>query len=301
MVKGKNDGSPKTLFEITEGDDDTTEEDLKILKQIQKAGYSPNEIKQFIDGLHRKASHTTTTYKIGKNHVRIGVSGDYHLGNKEYDPEFMKFYVRETKKQKVDFHINGGDIFDGWYQNRPSSLFEQNAIGFDQQMKLAVQELSQLEAPIYLITGNHSYNTFVRGAGVEAGPVLEDKLERVGVEAHYLGNAEGDLELKCGTNIKILHPDGGTAYALSYRPQKIIESLQGGEKPAVLFIAHYHKIEYLFYRNVHAFQTGTFCGQTKFMRGKSIPAHKGFWIIDIYTDSTGQVDKIVPQLFPAYT
>jgi predicted phosphodiesterase len=280
--------------------EDISKEDLKTLEQITNAGYSSKDIKQFIDALNRQQSNTNKEYSIGKSHVKFGVFGDNHIGHKQYDKNLMKFFVKEVKKQKVDFVLNTGDIFDGWYQNRPNAIFEQNAIGFDQQMKLAVKELSQLEVPLYFITGNHSYNTFVRGAGVEAGPVLEDKLNLKGLEVKYLGNAEGDIKLKNGVKIKLLHPDGGTAYALSYRPQKIIESLSGGEKPELLFIGHFHKLEQLFYRNVHAFQTGTFCGQTKFMRGKNIPAHKGFWIIDIYSKTNGGIDKLIPQLYPAY-
>jgi len=278
---------------------DLNKDELKSLTELTKAGYTSKDIKQFIDGLNKQSSSIKTSYKIGKDHVKFGVFGDNHIGQIEYDKPLMKFFAETVKKEKVDFVLNTGDIFDGWYQNRPSSIFEQNAIGFDQQMKMVVKELSQLEVPLYFITGNHSYNTFVRGAGIEAGPVLEDKLRNKGLDAKYLGNAEGDLKLKTGSTIKLLHPDGGTAYALSYRPQKIIESLTGGEKPNMLFIGHFHKLEQLFYRNVHAFQTGTFCGQTKFMRGKNIPAHKGFWIIEAYSNK-GNIDKLIPQLYPAY-
>lgn len=275
-------------------------EEKKSLDIILKEGYKPSDIKQFIQAFNRQASNKTKPYKIGKNKIKVGVFGDTHIGNINYDPQLMKWYIKETKKRKVDFHINLGDIFDGWYQNRPSSIFEQNAIGFDRQIKMAVEEFSGLESPLYFITGNHSYNTFVRGAGVEAGPIFRDRLTKKGVESHYLGNGEGDIILKGGTNVKLLHPDGGSAYALSYHTQKIIESLSGGEKPEVLLVGHYHKIEYLFYRNIHCFQTGTMCGQTKFMRGKHIPAHKAFWIIDIRTNDDGEVSSINPKLYPSY-
>jgi hypothetical protein len=43
----------------------------------------------------------------------------------------------------------------------------------------------------------------------------------------------------------------------------------------------YHKAEYLpCLRNVLAIQAGTLCGQTPFMRRKSIAAHIGFWIVE---------------------
>jgi len=280
--------------------EEINKENKKTLEELSKAGYTPKDIKNFIESLHRQKNYTSEPLELGKNKIRIGVSGDYHMGNINYDTSLMDFYAQETKRLKVDLHLNTGDLFDGWYQNRPASIFEQNAIGFDRQIDKATKELSKLEAPIYFITGNHSYNTFVRGAGIEAGPYLEDKLKSKGLEAHYLGNGEGNLILENKVKIRLLHPDGGTCYAVSYRPQKIIESLESGQKPQALFIGHFHKMDYMFYRNIHQFQTGTFCGQTKFMKGKGIPAHKGFWIIDIYAKSDGEIRPLIARMYPAY-
>lgn len=81
------------------------------------------------------------------------------------------------------------------------------------------------------------------------------------------------------TIMRLFHPGGGTAYALSYHPQKWAESLSGGEKPEIAGIGHYHKIEQLFYRNIHIFQTGTFEAQTPFMRRKKLAANLGAWIL----------------------
>lgn len=291
-------------YNISKSSIDTNDQEYsslekRTLNEITKAGYTPQELKEFIQGMQKQKSNTINDYVIGKEHSKFILFGDQHIGNINYDKGLMKLLAKTAKKEKVDFVACTGDIFDGWYQNRPSSIFEQNAIGFDNQMKLAVEELGQLEVPLAFITGNHSYNTFVRGAGVEAGPYLEDKLKTKGLEAKYLGNAEGDIYIN-NTLVRLLHPDGGTAYALSYRPQKIIEALESGKKPQVLGIGHFHKAEYLFYRNVHALQSATLCGQTKYMKGKGIAAMKGFWVIDLYTKKNGQVDAIIPKLIPAY-
>jgi len=275
-------------------------EDLKILKELKKNGLRAKEILNLSKALAHKTVQEKKDYYIGKSHVKFGIISDGHRGNINYDVALMNYACDEFKKQKVDFVIDAGDIMDGWYQNRPQSLFEQNAIGLDQQVDVAVKELSKIKQKLYYITGNHEYNTFMRGAGIEVGSYLEELLIKNKVKAQFLGNAEGDITLRSGTKIKIIHPDGGTAYALSYRPQKIIESLEGGKKPNLLIIGHYHKAEYLFYRNVHCIQAGTLCGQTKFMKGRAIPAHKGFWIVELFTRKGGQIDKIKPQFYPAY-
>lgn len=280
-------------------DDELSELEKKTLKAITKAGYTPEEIHEFIRSASRKKSSITNSYYLGKEHSRFLLGGDTHMGNIAYDRALFKYAAKIAKQEKVDFFAHTGDIFDGWYQNRPSSIFEQDAIGFDRQMNLAVEQFKQFDCPIVYITGNHSYNTFVRGAGIEAGPYLQMKLKDVGIESKFLGNAEGDIFIG-KTHLRLLHPDGGTAYALSYRPQKIVEAFESGQKPNIVGVGHFHKAEYMFYRNVHVFQTATFCGQTKFMKGKGIAAHKAFWLIDLYTRKDGQIDAIEPRLYPAY-
>jgi len=98
----------------------------------------------------------------------------------------------------------------------------------------------------------------------------------------------------------MLHPDGGSSYAISYKSQKIIESLEGGHKPNVLLIGHFHKSEYIFYRNIHCIQAGTLEGQTKFMKGNHLSAHKGFWLLDIESNTKGDVTAFGSTFYPSY-
>ena len=49
-----------------------------------------------------------------------------------------------------------------------------------------------------------------------------------------------------------------------------MEALEGGEKPAVMLIGHYHKMECVIVRNVWVIQTGCAKDQDPFMRKKGI-------------------------------
>ena len=55
----------------------------------------------------------------------------------------------------------------------------------------------------------------------------------------------------------------------------------------------------MFSRNVHGFEAGTFCGQSWFMRGKKLPAHKGFWMVEANTGKRG-IEKLKSTFFPGY-
>ena len=136
--------------------------------------------------------------------------------------------------------------------------------------------------PIYAITGNHEYNTFIDYV-VWNRRTTTRKITKLSL----FRNAKGVINLPFGQKMELIHPDGGTAYALSYKPQKIIEAMDGGTKPAIAVIGHFHKMEHLYYRNVHTFQAGTLQSQTTFMRNRSISAGKGYWILDVKVGKKG--------------
>ena len=117
----------------------------------------------------------------------------------------------------------------------------------------------------------------------------------------YLGYMEADIEIKAPQGsaiIKVIHAGGGSSYAFSYASQKLVESFQGGEKPAVCIIGHYHKSEYCFPRNVHCVQCGCTQDQTRFMRKRKLAAHVGFATITFQQDVNGSITRFSPSFYP---
>ena len=90
------------------------------------------------------------------------------------------------------------------------------------------------------------------------------------------------------------------SYAISYKPQKIIESFEGGKKPEILVIGHFHKIESLFYRGVNCIQAGTFQSQSEFMRVHALAAHKAGTILDVDMINDGTVTSFKTMVVPFY-
>lgn len=89
------------------------------------------------------------------------------------------------------------------------------------------------------------------------------------------------------------------SYALSYRLQKVIESLPGGTKPAILLAGHVHKFCYIFERNIHAISCPAMQAQTAWMRGRKMASHTGFLILD-FDVRDGCVCNLSVRLFPFY-
>lgn len=268
--------------------------DMEIYEQLSR--YSPEEVKQLLKQLKKPAVVERPVLKLGSRNAKALIISDTHIGNKCYLSEGLDLAARVAKNRKVDFVLHCGDICDGFYTNRPGHAFELTHIGADDQVNYAVKELSKFEMPLYFITGNHTRNTFFKNAGYEVGYALEDKIEN----ATYLGNGNGTVQLESGVKIELLHPDGGSAYAISYKPQKWAESIAGGTKPDLAFIGHFHKAEYLFYRNIHIFQAGCLESQTPFMKGKGLAAHTGFWLVTLNTNKDGSIRRITPEFYPMY-
>ena len=270
-----------------------SKEESEIYNMIKKMKLSSDELKYYLREI-KKSRVDTRTYTIGKSKVKFGVISDTHIGSKYYDSSLMEHAVRQFNKEGVDFVIHAGDIIEGLYPNRSGQVYELEDIGIDAQLKHAIKEMKKVKQPLYFITGNHDF-TAKKIAGIVIGYRIEEKVKN----AKFLGEDYGRLILKNGIKIDVVHPYDGTSYALSYKVQKRIDSMEGGSKPHLLFVGNYHKAEYLFYRNIHTFQAGTLQSQTPFMRGKGISAHKGFWIVELYSNKNG-ITKITPSFYPSY-
>jgi hypothetical protein len=135
-------------------------------------------------------------------------------------------------------------------------------------------------------------------AGVAPGP----DLARRRPDWHFVGSCSGRIALDAGGNrsyvVDMAHPAGGSSYALSYKPQKIVEQLEGGTKPDMLLIGHFHKADWLpSYRNVSVAQVGCFQWQTPFMRDLGLAAHVGGWIFRV---RMGESCNVVTGSFVAF-
>lgn len=270
-----------------------TEDEKELYKTIKQSGLSKEELKYYLKQLKR-AKIDGRTYTLGKSNVKFGIISDTHIGSKYYDSDMMTYASRVFKKEQIDFVVHAGDIIDGMYPNRGGQIYELDEIGIDNQINRAIKELRKIKQPLYFITGNHDF-TAKRIAGVIVGNRVEDKVKN----AKFLGEDYGRLILKSGVTIDLVHPYDGTSYAISYKTQKRADALEGGRKPNIMIVGNYHKSEYLFYRNIHIFQPGTFQSQTPFMRGKGISVHKGFWILEL-TSKGKTITSLKQTFYPIY-
>lgn len=202
-----------------------------------------------------------------------------HYGSLYSNVEGTREFYREAKRQGATMVLHCGDVCDG-YRMYKGQEFEQQDIGWEAQVK-RFNDVAPDDLPTHFISGNHD-ESLKKLAGIAPGP----DLERRRPDWHFLGESYGRVTLKAGGSrecvVDLMHPSGGTAYALSYKSQRIVEQLEGGSKPDMLFIGHFHKADWMpTYRNVCVSLAGTFQWQTPFMRNLGSAAHVGGWIVKV--------------------
>jgi hypothetical protein len=69
--------------------------------------------------------------------------------------------------------------------------------------------------------------------------------------------------------------------------QKYVETLQGGEKPAIVIAGHFHKLAHEVPREVDTIQPGCTQDQTPFMRKRRIRAEVGGVLLRIKQNDIG--------------
>ena len=213
--------------------------------------------------------------------IRFAAIGDTHLGSKYARLDCLEDFYDFIAANGIKIVLHGGNWIDG---EAPFNRHDLLVHGMDQQMQyLAKNYPRRAGVETWAITGEDHEGWYSRREGVDVGRYAERVMRDNGrTDWRDMGFMENYIDLvHAGTGrsskLLLMHPGGGSAYAVSYAPQKIVEGFDGGDKPSVLLLGHYHKSSYNLIRNVHTFQVGCFEDQTVFMRKQKIAAHLGGW------------------------
>lgn len=206
---------------------------------------------------------------------------DTHLCCKEERLSELHAQYDLFQKEGIKTVLHAGNPIDGYVARiNGESVFSTT---IDGQSKYFVDNYpSRKGITTYYITGDDHESWFSPGFNI--GAYIQCVAEREGREdLKYIGHVESDVEFKTGkfsTLVKVMHPGGGSAYARSYTPQKIVESFEGGEKPAILILGHYHVHNFMTERNIHVVSMPGFQEQTIFARKKRLRMEVGGAILE---------------------
>lgn len=231
----------------------------------------------------------------GMDHIIFALMGDTQIGSKYTQMSYLHNFYDIVEQRGIKDVYHTGDLTEG-LKMRVGHEYELYEVSADEMRDDVIKNYPLREGiRTHFITGNHDASIY-KQIGYDIGQAIAH--ERPDME--YLGRDCAIVKLTPNCTLELRHPWDGTAYALSYKLQKMIEAMESDSKPNILAVGHYHKVEYMFYRNVHAFQTGCFQSQTPFTRGKGISVHMGGWIIDIKVGTDGTIKELSPTFIPFY-
>lgn len=231
---------------------------------------------------------------------RFGAMGDTHLASKYERLDVLNALYDIYAAEGITTVYHTGNIVDGETSFNKFDLKTRSGIG-PQADYLAANYPQRDGIATRFITGDDHEGWWINREGLNVGKFLQDTAEGAGrKDLTWIGHVEADIYFKADKGqawMRVMHPGGGSAYAISYTEQKIVESFQGGEKPHIMLLGHYHKLNSGYPREVHTVQTGCTQDQTPFMRKNKLQAMVGGWIVEFMQSPTGEITRFRTELF----
>lgn len=225
----------------------------------------------------------------------FGISSDQHLCSKYERLDVLNDLYDWFHREGVDRVLNAGNWIDG---DDAKTQHDVAVHGLEPQIDYLVANFPRRDGiTTFAVSGEDHEGWYSRREAIDVGRFVARRMADAGrtdwIDLGFMEAAITPRNAATGADgppILVMHPGGGSSYAVSYRPQKIVESLQGGEKPSVLIIGHYHKMSVNLFRSIWCIQVGCTQDQTPFMRKKGLDAHVGGMIVTLHQDpETGAI------------
>jgi predicted phosphodiesterase len=236
-----------------------TEKDLERLLQ-------PKPVKVKV-----KVPHTTKKYKLG-------IVSDTHLCDKTCALDELHSFYKRCEKEGITEIVHAGDLTSGVgiYRSQANDL---TAWGFEDQLAFCAENYPRFKGKTYFVSGNHD-----AGFRTEAGANFGKHLSMEREDLVYLGDWDATITLN-GVRVGLHHGSGGASYALSYKLQRLVQNIGGGQKPQIYICGHWHASLYMFYRNIHCFLPGCFQKANDLSVRLGLPNTVGGWIVELEVGS----------------
>jgi predicted phosphodiesterase len=232
----------------------------------------------------------------------IGAIADTHLGSKWERLDVLETLYDHFSSRGVRKVYLAGNMIEG---EARFNRYDISVHGVAEQVKNFLEKFPQRPGiTTEFITGDDHEGWYIQRENINVGQVIVDRGRAAGRnDLVYLGHIERDIEfVQPGGSavLRVIHGGGGSVYAISYTSQKYVESLQGGEKPKIVIMGHFHKFDWCYPREVHVIQPGCTQEQSTFMRKKRIQAMVGGCVLWIKQNELGIFTSVKVEWLPFY-
>ena len=246
-----------------------------------------------VKAAYRDQNYTPAVYTadyMGGDHLRIGIISDTHFGSHWTQYTHLREFYEVSAAAGVTDIYHAGDLDDGSETMHVGVMHEHHAIGANKHIDNIVENYPHIDGiTTHFITGNHDAS-FGKACGLEIGPMVAERRP----DLHYLGRDIAHVQLSPNCKMELRHPGDGSAYAISYKLQKMLDTYDWDDHPDIVVVGHYHKYVTVYHRGMLLMHPGCFQGLTDFMRAKQGYAAIGGVIMDITLDADGRMIAATP-------
>lgn len=241
--------------------------------------------------------------KHGTTEIPFGFATDTHLNSKYERLDVLHSLYDRFAEAGVKTVFHGGNWIDGDHPR--INKYEIHTYGVEGQLNYFIENYPQRDGiTTRFISGDDHEGWFVQQNHIDIGQTMVDRAMKAGrTDLVDLGYMERDIALVQPDGeaiLRVIHAGGGSTYAHSYTAQKYVEMLQGGEKPKIVLVGHYHKYNHSYPREVHVIQGGCVEDQTPFMRKRKLQAMVGGVILWLTQAGNGVITSVKVEWMPYY-
>ena len=166
----------------------------------------------------------------GTQTIKFAIMGDTQFGSKYAQITHLHSFYDICEKEGITDVYHTGDITDG-LKMRPGHEYELYEHSADGQVEDVCKHYpSRNGITTHFITGNHDASLY-KHVGFDIGRAIA----RERSDMNYLGRDAAVVYLTPKCTLELRHPWDGSAYSISYRPQKMVEAMESDSKPPMPF------------------------------------------------------------------
>ena len=204
----------RTIDELIKATGMNRLEVLGTIEELRLNGYDIIQARygdEVAYSVNQKIEQTFADYKhyhTTSKKIKIGIVSDTHMGSKYFQKSFLDRAYDDFMEKGITDVYHAGDITDGFYTNRPSSIYELYAIGFDQQADDVVKNYPRRDGiTTHFLTGNHDATHVVNG-GANIGKAIAKNRQ----DMKYLGHEFAKIWLTPKVDMDMVHPRDGSCF-----------------------------------------------------------------------------------------
>lgn len=232
---------------------------------------------------------------------KIGLISDTHQCSEAERPDLLEFAYDEFVRQGVTTVLHCGDISDGFevYKGHQQHV---KIIGVQRQAAYVIANYPRRDGvKTFFISGNHDNRAFEK-QGIDVCSLIVNGLELNGKHIDgredmvYLGQYSRLLLFPQNITCQLLHPMGGSVYALSYPQQKRARESRKDTFPDIQVSGHFHQFCWIMQDSCQMIALPGVQDETEFFVRMGYGRQIGFCIAD-YKFKEGWVASFKVELF----